>query len=98
VPELVGLESEARRLEAKEGLLEMRPLRFDYTPCEAGGENALSHFGERAVVGKLAQRFGIGSGRQQAGERFGAAFPLLGSGADGFERDQVRRPLSQAED
>jgi hypothetical protein len=41
-----------------------------------------------AVVLELAQRFGVRFGRQKASERFSAAFALLGSGADGFERSQ----------
>ena len=34
----------------------------------------------------LRKRLRVGLGRHEAGKRLGAAFALLGSGADGFER------------
>ena len=93
VPKVVGLEREPRRLEAEKSLLEAGPFGFDHAPGEAGREHALGHLGEHAVVLKLAQRFGVRFRRQKASERFSAAFALLGSGADGFERDHPGDPL-----
>src|ERR1700722_745564 len=92
VPEFVGLEREPRRLETEKGLLESGPFGFDRAPGEAGREHPLCHLGEHAVVLKLAECFGVWLGRQKASERFGAAFALLRSGADGFERRHALCP------
>jgi hypothetical protein len=88
VPELVGLERQQRRFEAEESVLEAGPFGFDHAPGEAGREHPLGHFGEHAIVAKLAQRLGIWRGRHQLGERFRPAFALLRSGADGLKRSQ----------
>ena len=70
----------SQRLEAEKDLFEARPLRLDHAPDEAGREYALGHLGDDAVVAELAQRLWVRLGRQDAGERLGAAFKLGFSG------------------
>jgi hypothetical protein len=86
VPEVVGLEHQPLRIEAVKGLLEARPFVLDHAPGEAGAEHPLRHLGENAVVLQLAERLRIRLWRQQARQRLGAAFALLGAGTDGLER------------
>ena len=87
VPEVVGLEGEPRRLEAEKSRFESGPLRFDHAPGEAGREHPPGHFREDAIIAELGERLRVRLRRHEPGERRGAAFALLGPGADGLERD-----------
>jgi hypothetical protein len=51
--------------------------------------------GENPVVAEPGERLRVGLGRQQLGERLGAALALFGPGANGLERGHgVRPPLN----
>ncbi len=90
VPEIVGLERQLGRLEAKEGLLEARPFLLDHAPGKARREHALGHLRENAVVAELLKRLGARFRRQQFFERLRPALALLGAGQDGFEGNGLR--------